>query len=617
MYQKECDILNRKLSYNVLFIFLVVLISIAISSCLIPGAENTGSSSKDNKGVFSFYIPSASVTSTGVPISGPLTPPASVVIDFKYTGFIPIRKLEITVKRENDEKLWLKEDFTSTKHATVLFNAGNSAGDFVCDVSLTDLYGRKRDYSSSISIDDITPPNITKMEFHTTEGTLVPIEKNQVFFWMELSDDESNLFDEITIGNLRDKTRFYLNGADISTSFWYQNEEMFITGAKNKLVCIGNAYLGNLNEGSNELKVIMGQFGADEQDFVYYATSVTAGYPDTTPPQILDYDFQPAEAGDSFVDFKIKDEFTMYLNVKDEADRPMYKPSGLKEVVWYLKNSKNDTVQGTYTLNSLESANVVIPFEMNSMSNYTGDGIYSLFVEVSDQNGNTATLGPVFFELGITQFETLKLKNEKIHGDLLDVNYFVGETIRFTVDTEWSFDTALTWEVNPDVQDKTSTDQYFDITPVKAGEYTVTVKTTHKQIPCYGYDSITVLATPVFKDNIPPKYTFVKGNETNPSVPSKLTITDNMPLPDEKDDLFTFKSAIKTDQDKVKTPLNVKIIGPLENSGEYVKEFWVYTEDILGSSTSTELLANEKVEIELWVEDINSNKLVVNELFSN
>ncbi len=611
MYQKGCDSLKTNNLKNISVVAMVFLISVALSSCLVLGVEGTGSSgSKDTNGVFSFYMPS------GDSVSGPITPPASILIDFKYKGFIPVKKLGFSIKRNNDEKVWFSKDFTSTRHATVLFDAGNNAGKFSCVVSVTDIYGRSKNYDAPIVIDDLTPPTLSKMEFHTVEGTLIPIEKNQAFFWMELSDEESNIFDEITTGNLREKTRFFLNGFDISNKFWYNNEEMFITGAKNKLICIGNVYLENLNEGENELKMVMAQFGDDEQDFVYYSTDVTAGYPDKTPPKIVDYDFKPVEPGDDFVDFKVTESFMMYMNLRDEADKANYKPSGLKDVKWRLNNSVGATHEGTYSIDSLETANVVIPFDMRNMPNYTGDGIYNILIEVSDMKGNTTKLGPIFFELGLTQYEKLIIEHEKIYGDLLDVNYIVGEGIRFTIKTDWML-TNVQWNVIPEDTVKTADGNSLVLNPLKKGEYTVNVSALHKGINCFGSEAITVQSTPVSKDNIPPNYAFKPGDIKNPSIPSNLTVTDNLDLPNDKDQLFTFKSAIKTDPYGIKTPLNVVIIGPLENSTDYKKEFLVYTEDILSASTATELLPNEKVELSLEAVDLNGNVRPINEVFFN
>jgi hypothetical protein len=541
-----------------------------------------------------------------------MTAPASFVIDFTYKGRFPVIKLELAGYRTDDGKYWTGIEAANTRNATCVFESGNNAGNFTFCATVTDFYRNIRTYQKTLDIDDYTPPVLTALEFYTTEeATLIPFEKNIAYLWMELWDEETPIFNDETIGALREKTRFYLNGKDITSTFWYNPNEIFTTGSRNRVICIANVALEGLNEGENYLRMIMGQYTGEEQWFVESTSTISSAYPDTTPPVFLDYDFQPQEPGDSYVDFKVTDEFYLSLSVKDEPDKPNYTPSGLKEIAWVVEG-EGQTIQGTQTVSSLIQYNTTIPIRLRQ--NACSDGVYSLVVTASDNMENISVLGPFYFQLGLTQYETLEVIDEKIGGNQFISEYRLGDTIRFTIDTEYGFDAAPTWNCYPTNSQfpQSGTEAFF--IDIGIGEYEITVSAEHKGIPCYGKKPITVQSTPVWEDETPPGISFSEYSVTDPGQPFIVTVTDDTSLGTDWESIIQSPYAIKypvaSASDTSATPYGLQVVYlPIGTGTIFEQQFQFFLSDFINGGNPT-LETGEKIIVYVNAKDENENETV-------
>ncbi len=587
-------------------VFLALVL--VLSSCVLftgRGASNDSTGNAAKYGIFRFLDPA-----TGSPVSGPFTPPASFVVDFAYKGRLPVIKLELSAFRTEDNEYWLGTEAANTRSATCLFNSENSAGNFSFYATVTDFYKNVRAYEKTLKIADPTPPILETMEFYTTEeATLIPLEKNLAYLWMQLWDAQSPIFSDDTIGALREKTRFYLNGKDITSTFWYAPQEIFTTGAKNRLICIANVALEGMRKGENELRMVMGSYQEDEQDFVLATATISSAYPDTTPPVFLDYDFQPQEPGEVFVDFKVTDEFYLILSVKDRADKLNYEASGLKEISW-LVEGEGKTLSGVYPCNSLIEMNATIPIRLRQ--NAFPDGVYSLLVIASDNQDNLATLGPIYFQLGLTQFESLTVVDEKIGGNALLTEYRLGDTIRFTIDTDYAFDSAPTWNIYPSNAQFPQNALEALYSNAQIGNREVTVMAYHKGIPCYGRKAITVQSTPVWEDTIPPVISFSELTIEDPSLPFVVTITDDTSLGTVWEEIirptyYAIKEpvAAASGTTAMPYPLQVSFL-PLGNGTVFEQKFQFFLSDPLNGGNPT-LQAGEKIKVYVEAQDENGN----------
>ena len=587
-------------------VFLALVL--VLTSCVLftgRGSNNDSTGNASKYGIFRFLDPA-----TGSPVSGPFTPPASFVVDFAYKGRLPVIKLELSAFRAEDNEYWLGTEAANTRSATCLFHSENSAGNFTFYATVTDFYKNVRAYEKTLKIADPTPPILETVEFYTTEeATLIPFEKNLAYLWMQLWDAESPIFNDDTIGALREKTRFYLNGKDITSTFWYAPQEIFTTGAKNRLICIANVALEGMKKGDNELKMVMGGYQGDEENFVLATATISSAYPDTTPPVFLDYDFQPQEPGEVFVDFKVSDEFYLILSVKDRADKLNYEASGLKEITW-LVEGEGKTLSGIYPCNSLLEMNATIPIRLRQ--NDFPDGVYSLLIIASDNSGNLATLGPIYFQLGLTQYESLTVIDEKIGGNVLLTEYRLGDTVRFTIDTDYAFDSAPTWNIYPTNAQFPQNALGALYTNAQIGNHEVTVMAYHKGIPCYGRKAITVQSTPVWEDEIPPVITFSELTVEDPSLPFVVTVTDDTSLGMVWEEIirptyYAIKEPVATASGTTATPYPLQVsFLPLGNGTVFEQQFQFFLSDPLNGGSPT-LQTGEKIKVYLEAQDENGN----------
>ncbi len=603
MHQAKRNSWSLVILSSVFFALVLILTSCVLFTGRGTSNNTTGSASK--YGIFRFLDPA-----TGIPISGPFTPPASFVVDFSYKGRLPVIKLELSGFRMEDNEYWLGTEAANTRTATCLFHSENNAGNFTFYATVTDFYKNVRSFEKTLKIADPTPPILETIEFYTTEeATLIPLEKNLAYLWMQLWDTESPIFNEDTVGALREKTRFYLNGKDITSTFWYAPQEIFTTGAKNRLICIANVALEGMKNGENELRMVMGGYQGDEEDFVLATATISSSYPDTTAPVFLDYDFQPQEPGDTFVDFKVTDEFYLVLSVKDLPDKPNYEASGLKEITW-LVEGEGKTLSGIYPCNSLLEMNATIPIRLRQ--NDFPDGVYSLLAIVSDNNDNWAALGPIYFQLGLTQYESLTVIDEKIGGNVLLTEYRLGDTIRFTIDTAYAFDTAPTWNIYPANAQFPQNSLEALYTNAQIGNHEVTVMAYHKGIPCYGKKAVTVQSTPVWEDEIPPVITFSGLTVEDPSLPFVVTVTDDTSLGAVWEDIirptyYAIKEPIATASGTTALPYPLQVsFLPLGNGTIFEQNFQFFLSDPLNGGSPT-LLAGEKIKVFLEAQDENGN----------
>jgi len=587
-------------------VFLALVL--VLTSCVLftgRGSNNDSTGNASKYGIFRFLDPA-----TGSPVSGPFTPPASFVVDFAYKGRLPVIKLELSAFRAEDNEYWLGTEAANTRSATCLFHSENSAGNFTFYATVTDFYKNVRAYEKTLKIADPTPPILETVEFYTTEeATLIPFEKNLAYLWMQLWDAESPIFNDDTIGALREKTRFYLNGKDITSTFWYAPQEIFTTGAKNRLICIANVALAGMKKGDNELKMVMGGYQGDEENFVLATATISSAYPDTTPPVFLDYDFQPQEPGEVFVDFKVSDEFYLILSVKDRADKLNYEASGLKEITW-LVEGEGKTLSGVYPCHSLIEMNETIPVRLRQ--NAFPDGVYSLLIIASDNSGNLATLGPIYFQLGLTQYESLTVIDEKIGGNVLLTEYRLGDTVRFTIDTDYAFDSAPTWNIYPTNAQFPQNALGALYTNAQIGNHEVTVMAYHKGIPCYGRKAITVQSTPVWEDEIPPVITFSELTVEDPSLPFVVTVTDDTSLGMVWEEIirptyYAIKEPVATASGTTATPYPLQVsFLPLGNGTVFEQQFQFFLSDPLNGGSPT-LQTGEKIKVYLEAQDENGN----------
>jgi len=585
----------------------LILVLVMTSCVLLTGRGLSGQSTgnAEKYGIFKFLDPE-----TGRPLSGPFTAPASFVVDFAYKGRLPVIKLELSAFRTEDNAYWLGTEAANTRTATCLFYSEDNAGHFSFYATVTDFYKNVRTYERSLKIADPTPPVLERIEFYTTdEATLIPFEKNLAYLWMQLWDAQSPIFNDDTVGALREKTRFYLNGKDITSTFWYAPHEIFTTGAKNRLICIANVALEGMKKGENELRMVMGRYQDDEQDFVFATSTISSAYPDTTPPVFLDYDFQPQEPGDFFFDFKVMDEFYLLLSVKDLPDKPNYEASGLKELSWTVEG-EGKKLSGVYPCDSLIEMNATIPIRLRQ--NAFPDGVYSLYVVASDNMGNKAKLGPVYFQLGVTQYESLKIIDEKIGGNALLSEYRVGDTIRFTIDTDYTFDSVPVWNIYPSNAQFPQNALESMYTNARIGNHEITVAAFHKGIQCFGRKAITVLATPVWEDDIPPVITISELVVDDPSLPFVVTVTDDTSLGTTWEEIirptyYAIKEPVATASGTTATPYPLQVsFLPLGNGTRFEQKFQFFLSDPLYGGNPT-LQIGEKIKVYLEAQDENGN----------
>ncbi len=529
MDKNELHLSFRVKGRLVVFVILIGLSAVFSTSCLMmvnPMSGSTGSDT-DIYGLFRFF------SEQGTQVSGPLTPPATFIVDFQYRGRLPVRSLEISAIRSSNEHEWFHQVRGATRHATTLFDSGMNADTFIFYATVTTIGQQIKVYEDIMRIIDTTPPTIVQIDFYLTDhDTLVPNTTNDVYIWIHLHDPETLLFAPDIRNTMERHTRLFVNGRLVQSFF--NPDDIFVTGSANRMIAIIRTALDDLKPGNNSIHLIMGGFGLHEEQFTEFQTEKTAEYPDHTPPVILFWEAVDTDPGDHIVDFVAFDSFIFRVRARDLPDHPTFPPAGLKEIRWRIDGGPS-AYQGIVDAGGFVEAEFSIFMDPRNAG--FSDGIYSLRLEVWDKNDNVHYEPPIFFRLGITQSKTVDLLVEKIRGNLLIPEFRVGDTLRFMPDTDWYL-TSPHWGVIPSSIALTDQGVYALLEDAPMGNHTITLQAHHQGIPVFGRTQITVLATPVSEDAVPPTIEFRNLNVSEPGQPFKIVVRDETMLEEDWRDTF-------------------------------------------------------------------------------
>ncbi|HRW92629.1 MAG TPA: hypothetical protein P5560_06750 [Thermotogota bacterium] len=602
---KKNPIRSFKIAWSVItpMLLVVLLTSCFLFSFPFGGSTSTGKpNTEDTKGSFKFLDPQ-----TEQPFSQRLTPPATVLVEFSFNGIFPVTSIEFGAYREDDEKTWIPTSrFANTRKVQSTFSSGNNAGTFVFEATVTDLYDRMYAYSEKIQVVDTSPPSVTQFDFYPSNAaTLIPIEQNQGYVWMELVDEQSAVFSEEIVNSLANHTRSYLDGQDISNQLSFDPSKIFTTGGNNRVICIAEIEFGQMEKGTHLLQMFMGQLNGDEEDFLSFQTVISASFPDTKPPQISDVLLSPSEPGLDFIDYKIMDETVLFASVKDRAEKVFYEESGIDTLDWVIEG-EGRSASGTLYAYGVVEKDFTATIRMRDLG--FPDGIYTLSLRATDKNGNIERLDPIFLELGVTQSQELTILVEKISGNTNVLEYRVGDSLRFWIDTEWTFDADPTWRAIPEETLEPEQGLATVYQKVPNHDFDITVSAMHNGIPCFGYKHITVVSTPVNEDYIPPTISFLDASLSDPSVPFQLRIQDETSLPEEPIvSTSVMKYPVSGATDTAIPYGMVAIITPSGSPSTFAQEYNVFLLDPLHGGVPT-LEDGEKIVFSVVAEDENENQ---------
>jgi len=593
-------------AYTIIFLFFVgifILTSCMIFSSLGGGSGSGTIGSSDSNGIFVFRD-----LSTGSIFSNPITPSATVEVYFRYKGIAPVKSLELSVIRDYDSKEWVSNNLTSTKTATLAFTPNNNAGDFTANATVVDLYGKTRRYSKGLKVLDESPPTVTVLEFYPVDGKLIPNDENQPLFFMVLEDEESPIFTDRNMVNLRENTRVYLNGRDISNSFFTQDADSqpFFTGSNNKMVMIAKINLNDLQEGTSTLRIVMGDFKPDENDFVQVSTPVYASYPDNTPPNINNIDYPDDEfSSEILAEFKVLENFNIGVETRDKGDAPGYKVSGLDTLKVVIFGSNNHTETFEVDCQGLEYGYFVIPVDVLTLT----DGLYNLYIEVSDKNGNIAKSQPVIFQLGVQPVKMLSLSVEKTAGEMNVDDFIYGDTLKFTVDDQIVL-SGITWSPSILLPQAGGYSALWE--GVTYGSHLISVSGTYNNKQAYGYLTIEVLPTPTSHDLTPPEVVLTVSEAQNPFIPFKVNVADKVSLGNNPSNVMNNPpTALKFDSTGNITPLLVNFFTTgndiyISEYNRYMSVEYQFSLTTIGEAASP-LTDGERVELRINVRDEKGN----------
>jgi len=566
---------------------------------------------------------------TNAPFTSPITFPASVVIQYRYTGYYPVEELKMDVIQKDNDKKWLSVENLNPNLATVNFVNEDSAGDFVVYTQMKTISNDTINASKLLHIVDPSPATITEFEFYLTENaTLIPRYQNDAFLWMKIQDDESILFSKSILASFVGKSKLYINGRDMSTS-GFPPDSAIVSDDGKQIICIARLNIPEMNQmlqtpyifqGENNFRFIFEGFNVDGSGFIEKEMTLTAAYTDNTPPDIIDYDFADAGPGIGYMDFSVTDEFSLYLEIKDRGDHfDTFEPSGLDSITWQVYGENQTSISDTIDLSYLDVDAVYkdyIPIRIRA--NNFPSGIYKLLVTVKDRKGNETIFGPKTFDYNVTSWKEADIQVEKIAGDMGALyTYFAGETLRFTIDSDLTFDTQ-NWSIIPEVgTDFTTSAQNSSIIEgalyrnIRYGDYVVYVEARKSGIPYYGEVSFSVEPSQTFVQQ--PVITYIVDSSSEPSKLFEIVVESLIDLPADPYETLKKKKLIYT-KDGFPSPARVDLF-PYEYSDSKRQTFRAM---VLTSSGSPIILNNyDRVELILTAEDIRGNVSEKPFFFSN
>jgi len=605
---KKNPIRSFKIAWSVItpMLLVVLLTSCFLFSFPFGGSTSTGKpNTEDTKGSFKFLDPQ-----TEQPFSQRLTPPATVLVEFSFNGIFPVTSIEFGAYREDDEKTWIPTSrFANTRKVQSTFSSGNNAGTFVFEATVTDLYDRMYFYSQEIQVIDTTGPTIEEFSIFSAFPYLVPEGNDESIFYLKLQDGETPINSDAYRSLINHQSRIVLNNEQISPEAFFQNLNIISSG--NNMGLLFKPTLNSLSCGENSLHIFLPAFSLEETDYTSFSTSIEARFPDHEPPEVVNIDFPFGELPDNpSSEFKVLGSFDLSIEARDIADLPTYPPSGLAQIGIFLSGPSFEGTVSSIACNGLEEGIFTIHVDMNGKQ----DGVYNLFVAVSDQNDNLLSMEPVIFEYGEIQFEPITLLVEKITGDLLNPDFFMGETLQFQVEEDISLQTP-SWfpsnlETDPTIPGLATWRE------VPYGTYHVSLTADHNGKSAYGSIAITVLPTPTGMDQTPPRVDLETSDPSNPFVPFKIIITDDVSLGNDPLAVFTEQPlALKFAEGGVISPIIVPEPEFLWDESNYISQFQRYTSIVFRVSMSavppatlTSLEESEWVELTFTVSDARNNE---------
>jgi hypothetical protein len=612
---------------KVAFLIISLIIIFLITGCAIfnlPFFGGGGETDLADYCKISFLDPN-----TKEPFSSPITFPASVVIKYQYNGYYPVEDLKMDVVQVINDRNWLSVENLNPTSAMVNFVNEESAGDFLVQTEMRTINKDTVSASKLLHIVDPSPATITEFEFYLTENsTLIPNYQNDAFLWMKIKDDESMLFSKSILASFVSKSKLYINGRDMSTS-GFPPESAIVSDDGKQIICIAKLNIPEMNqvfqtpiilEGENKFRFVFEGFNSDGSGFIEKDLMLTAAYTDNTPPEIIDYDYVDAGPGIGYMDFSVTDEFSLYLEVKDKGDMfDTFDPSGLASLTWRISGENQTPISDTIDLTYLAKDALYqeyIPIRIRSYD--YPSGIYRLLITIEDRKGNTTTFGPKTFNYNVTSWKEADIKVEKIAGDMGALyTYFAGETLRFSIDSDLTYDSE-NWSIIPDVGTDFTTNANNNTMiggavyrNIKYGDYVVYVEAKKDGIPYYGETSFSVEPSQTYVNQ--PVITY---NVESPSEPSKLfeVVVDSLiDLPSDPYETLKKKKLVYT-KDGHPEPAKVDLF-PFEYSDSKQQTFKAM---VLTSSGSPIILDNyDRVELILTAEDIRGNVSEKPFFFSN
>jgi hypothetical protein len=486
---------------------------------------------------------------TNQPFNSPITLPASVVIKYEYTGHYPASSLSLNVVQTANQKKWLGASNLNPKYATVSFIDHTDAGDFMVSSTLTTIDGHSVHASELLHIVDPSPATITDFEFYLTQNaTLVPETANNAFLWMKIKDEESILFSKNILASLINRSKLYINGRDMTTS-GFPPESAIISDSGKEMICIAilniqanNAILNTpvIQEGENNMLFVFEGFNVDGSGLIEKRLTLSAAYPDTKAPRVQT-EFMSVDPASDPLDFSVTDEFFISLETEDLPEKYGYKPAGLNQLTWTVYGESGVSTSNTIDLSYLDREAEFTDYIPLRMREYGwSSGIYRLRISVEDKNGNVALVGPKTFSYNVTNFKPLDILVEKLSGDMGAIEFYAGESIRFTIDSDETLN-DIQWTSYPEI-DLVPNDllKSADYNEASYGSYEVAVQAVKNGIPYVGSAQLTVKATQSYVAG--PVITVDEStiDYTNPSKPFVINVTtleENPLSPDPKDTL--------------------------------------------------------------------------------
>jgi len=479
--------------------------------------------------------PLSTITATDTTV----TDGVEVVIKYEYTGHYPAKDLSLNVVQTSNNKQWVSATNLDPKYATVSFIDSTDAGDFIVTSKMTTIDGHAVHASELLHIVDPSPASITEFEFYLTQNaTLVPETANNAFLWMKIKDDESILFSKNILASLISKSKLYINGRDMTTS-GFPPESAIISDSGKEMICIAllNIQANNpilntpvIQEGENNMRFVFEGFNTDGSGFIEKDLKLTAAYPDTKEPKVQVefkkkeddkyYDVDPAQEP---LEFEVEDEFFISIETEDQAEKKGYTASGLKELTWTVYGESPVELSGSVNLEEFESYKELIPVRM--LERGCESGIYNVKITVEDMNGNVAVVGPKSFSYNITNYIPVDVTMEKIFGDMGAIEFYAGESVKFTIDSNETLDN-IEWSSIPEVDlvpnDLINSVEYHDM---DYGFYEINVQAERNGIPYVGSAQLTVKATQSYIAGPVISVNESEMDYTNPSKPFVVTVT--------------------------------------------------------------------------------------------